>query len=310
MRVEPIDSIALESQSTWADTAPPRIAIDCARLMACWVACVIPAIAAGRLQYTWSLLIFVAPLALTLGDLVQRGHFAQWKAPIGLALALLFPMGLVLTVGLADDFFVYPATSAVVGITLPALDVTGVDHAFRIPVEELAFYLLGFASLLTLYAWLDSIVVPITRRRQHAFRLPTRNVLAGAAVGLGLTLVGAFAQRVFNPTAIAPGYWIYLMLVPVPVVVAFAPVVAHRINWVALSIVCLALWGHSVLWEASLAIPQGWWGYQPASMIGLSIKAWSGLPIEAVVVWLLTPIASVVSLEAIRAHLAARRSPP
>ena len=42
----------------------------------------------------------------------------------------------------------------------------------------------------------------------------------------------------------------------------------------------------SMFWEATLAVPYGWWGYQQKQMLGLSIGAWAGLPIEAVTVWI------------------------
>ena len=131
------------------------------------------------------------------------------------------------------------------------------------------------------------------------------------AGGVSLCVAGWAVQRVANPTATAPGYWMYLMLVPLPVMVAYGPAVAHRINWSALVLVCLALWGHSILWEVTLAIPQGWWGYQRASMLGLEVAAWHRLPLEAVLVWLMTPLATIITYETLRARLAfvSRRSP-
>ena len=41
----------------------------------------------------------------------------------------------------------------------------------------------------------------------------------------------------------------------------------------------------SMLWEATLALPYGWWNYQRETMTGIFIGAWSGLPIEAIIVW-------------------------
>jgi hypothetical protein len=66
----PIDVATAET--TWTH-ATPRIAFDCIRLLAVWVACVAPAVVATRFQYTWSLHIFIAPLALTTRDLHHRG---------------------------------------------------------------------------------------------------------------------------------------------------------------------------------------------------------------------------------------------
>lgn len=281
----------------------PRAAIDAVQLLSCWVLCVTPALFASSYQYTWSLLIFVAPLVVTTRELKRRGALAELKKPVLLSLLFLVPMGAVLTVGLADDFFVYPNQRAVLGVTFPAIDLDGVDHAFQIPVEELLFYVLGFASLLMLYAWADVVLFPMTRRLMAKPAVSLPEFLVSFGFGVALAMLGWLVQRWLNPGQAMPGYWTYLMLVPVPVVIAFAPVIGSRINWPALALVCLALWGHSILWEVTLAVPQGWWGYQQSNMLGLNVAAWHDLPIEAVLVWGLTPVATVVSFEALRAHL-------
>ncbi|MFT3709473.1 MAG: hypothetical protein QM817_17700 [Archangium sp.] len=270
-----------------------------------------PALFATSHQYTWSLLIFVGPLVVTTRELHRRGALSSVAKPLGLSLALLVPMGAVLTVGLADDFFVYPNTSAVLGVTFPAFDLTGARDDFQIPIEELLFYVLGFASLLMLYAWGEAVLFPQVRPLASRPAVSLPEFLVSFGLGVALAAVGWFAQRMLNPGASMPGYWTYLMLVPVPVVIAFGPVLLTRINWPSLLLVCLALWGHSILWEVTLAVPQGWWGYQQSNMVGLKIAAWHDLPIEAVVVWLLTPVATVVSFEALRAHLTPvpRRNP-
>ena len=41
----------------------------------------------------------------------------------------------------------------------------------------------------------------------------------------------------------------------------------------------------SLLWEATLGVPYGWWNFQDDAMIGIRITAWSRLPIEEVCVW-------------------------
>lgn len=287
---------------TWTP-ATPRAAIDAVQLLACWVLSVVPALFATSHQYTWSLLIFVGPLVVTTRELQRRGALRELKRPVLLSLLFLVPMGGVLTVGLADDFFVYPNHAAVLGITFPAIDLDGVDHAFQIPIEELFFYVLGFAALLMLYAWADVVLFPMTRplTRRPAVSLP--ELLVSLGVGVALAAGGWLAQRWLNPGQAMPGYWLYLMLIPVPVVIALTPVIGARINWPALALVCLALWGHSILWEVTLAVPQGWWGYQQSNMVGLNVAAWHDLPIEAVIVWGLTPIATIASFEALRAHL-------
>ena len=56
----------------------------------------------------------------------------------------------------------------------------------------------------------------------------------------------------------------------------------------------------SLLWEVTLALPYGWWEYRSNILIGLHIGAWSGLPIEAVCVWLAVSFTTVISYEVIK----------
>jgi hypothetical protein len=60
----------------------------------------------------------------------------------------------------------------------------------------------------------------------------------------------------------------------------------------------------SLLWEATLALPYGWWGYQATAMLGLTIGAWSQLPVEAVWVWLAVSFTTVISYEVVKIWLA------
>jgi hypothetical protein len=50
----------------------------------------------------------------------------------------------------------------------------------------------------------------------------------------------------------------------------------------------------------TLALPYGWWEYRGNILIGLQIGAWSGLPIEAVCVWLAVTFTTVITYEVIK----------
>ena len=50
----------------------------------------------------------------------------------------------------------------------------------------------------------------------------------------------------------------------------------------------------------TLALPYGWWEYRSNILIGLQIGAWSGLPIEAVCVWLAVTFTTVITYEVIK----------
>ncbi len=76
------------------------------------------------------------------------------------------------------------------------------------------------------------------------------------------------------------------------------------INWRAFSFTFFFIVLVSLLWEATLAIPYGWWGYRAAAMLGLTIGAWSQLPVEAVCVWLAVSFTTVIGYEVVKIWLA------
>ena len=79
------------------------------------------------------------------------------------------------------------------------------------------------------------------------------------------------------------------------------------INWRALSLTLFIMLLVSELWEATLALPYGWWGFQPRQMIGLLVGAWSNLPIEEVGVWIAVSYATVIVFEVIKIWQASGR---
>ena len=76
------------------------------------------------------------------------------------------------------------------------------------------------------------------------------------------------------------------------------------INWRAFSLTLFMILLISLFWEATLAVPYGWWGYQPGEMVGLFIGAWAGLPIEAVLVWISVTYATTIVYEVLKIALA------
>jgi hypothetical protein len=72
------------------------------------------------------------------------------------------------------------------------------------------------------------------------------------------------------------------------------------INWRALSLTMFIILLTSLLWEATLAVPYGWWDFQDAAMVGVRITAWSRLPLEEVCVWIGVTYATVIVYEIVR----------
>ncbi|MBM4783873.1 MAG: hypothetical protein GQE15_39895 [Archangiaceae bacterium] len=247
----------------------------------------LPAVLSSTGGYTWSLLVFAVPSLAMARGLSSRGLLGAMERPLWRAWALLVPMGVALNFAFADDFFVYPSRQAIAGLTVPALDLGSIDRAHPIPLEEFAFYALGFLAMLLGYAWCDAVLWPKTAQRA-----------AGApgwleGVTAPLLLVGG-GVMVADQT---PSYWSYLSLVPLPVTLVGWPLVRGRLNVPALTVTTAIVVLASFLWEAVLAVPRGWWGYQPDAMLGVHLF---GLPLEATIVWGLAPVTTAVCFELLR----------
>jgi hypothetical protein len=81
---------------------------------------------------------------------------------------------------------------------------------------------------------------------------------------------------------------------------SFFPTTCRFINWRALSLTLFLVLLISLLWEATLALPYGWWNYQHRQMMGLFIGAWDDLPIEAVFVWLAVAYGTIIVFEVVK----------
>jgi hypothetical protein len=104
-----------------------------------------------------------------------------------------------------------------------------------------------------------------------------------------------------------PGYFIVLVAGGLIPSVSFYPATKRFINWRALSLTMLFILLVSLLWEATLALPYGWWNYQHSAMMGVFIGAWSDLPVEAVLVWLAVTYGTVILFEAVKIWQASGR---
>ncbi len=105
-----------------------------------------------------------------------------------------------------------------------------------------------------------------------------------------------------------PWYFTYLLIGAVIPSVGFFASTRDAINWRAFSLTFFFLLLISLIWDATLAAPYGWWGYKPDAMIGIFIGGWSGLPLEAVLVWLAVTITTVVIFEVVKLWQASGKS--
>lgn len=272
--------------------------------------------------YTWSLSIFLAPIimiwvwlqfsfeAIDDKDKVVKKAFL-------LTTVILIPIGFILDMVLGSLFFKFPNVGANLRIYLPWYDY-GLGHWVRrgFPIEEFAFYALGFIAILSIYMWFD----------QFWFREANTRIWKRKAAEGGLMWINPDDERKikFHPMrvfmigvvllAVAvlykklgphgyhdgfPGYFVFLVALAILPAVAFFRTVHQFINWRACSFTFFLIVLISMMWEATLAIPYGWWGYKEEQMMGIMIEPWSNLPIEAALLWLAVTFTTAIVYETI-----------
>jgi hypothetical protein len=251
------------------------------------------------LGYTWSLLLFIIPLAALGGWYIRRSDLSLARKAFWRTLVVLTPAGFVLDLLFGNKFFTFPNEHAALGLNLPAV-------GGGIPIEEFVFYLTGFMLVLLSYLWADEYWVrayniPDYRsqvkdlRRIAQFHAPS--LILGAALVAGAVLY----KKVFSPSPEGfPWYFTYLVATAIVPSAGFFRAAQPFINWRAFSFTFFFILLVSVLWEVTLALPYGWWDYRPAAMMGLTIGAWRGLPVEAVCVWLAVSFTTVIVYEVIK----------
>jgi hypothetical protein len=254
---------------------------------------------ASPLGYTISLSLFVIPiLVIGLWLLPQSGRKIPQKA-FWTTIAILFPLGAALDFFFATSFFLFPETSATLGLFIPAW------HG-SVPIEEYVFYLTGFMAVLLLYLWLDEYwlcaysVPSDAMDRTDSGRL-LRFHPASLVAAVLLIAAAIILRRFLQPnTPGFPGYFIFLVITALGPSALLLPSARPMINWRAFSLTLYMIALTSLLWEATLALPYGWWRYQKPQMIGFSILAWDGLPVEAIVVWLAVTFTTVIIYETVK----------
>src|SRR5438128_7567802 len=100
------------------------------------------------LGYTWSLLLFIIPIAALAWWFARRPDLKFPRAAFWRTIAVLAPLGFVLDLLFGNTFFIFPNKAATLGCQIPAV-------GGAIPIEEFAFYLAGFMLVLLSYIWCD-----------------------------------------------------------------------------------------------------------------------------------------------------------
>ena len=257
--------------------------------------------------YTVSLLLFIVPIVIIAFWFLPQEEIKISKKSFWWTIGLLFPLGAGLDFFFAQYFFVFPNQAATLGIKPPALGAP-------VPIEEYVFYLTGFLCVLLLYIWLDeywlsayNIQGESVQRSQFQRLLklhPESLVLAVVLV----TAAIIFKKHFSGSPAGFPGYFIFIALTAFVPSSALLPSARPVINWRAFSLAAFFVLLVSLMWEATLAIPYGWWNFRDEQMLGVRITAWGYLPIEEVCLWMAVTYATVIVYETVKCWHASERS--
>jgi hypothetical protein len=280
-----------------------------------------PALNPSPLGYTFSLALFVIPCVVFSMWVWRSSRTVEQRRACVITLILLIPLGFILDIFLGRTFLRFPNHNATLGILIPAYDLRagwrgllGAGWEPFLPVEEFAFYGLGFIAMLLAYIWADEILfraskVDDRQRTPRVFRGWKATLVFWLVVGAVLFGMALLIRRLVPSQSgeAFPGYFLFLLIVSIVPSLFCARVAFQFINWRALTIGWLFVLAISQFWEASLGVPYGWWAYEPDQMMGIFLKPHCDLPIEAVLVWTLGSWTTVIIYETILTAMYAGR---
>lgn len=265
--------------------------------------------------YTVSLSLFLLPvIVLAVFHMIRPRHHTHRRALLA-ASGVIAVLGFVLDTFFGHSFFTFKNEAATLGIRLPAWDWSALQWVpAYLPLEEFAFYILGSLFVITSYLWFSEYW--LQDYEPHEYQANTRGVgrlvqiswwslIAWAAL-LALGLV--FKRVGPDPDGFA-GYFIFLMVLGFLPTFLFLRSVAGFVNWRAFAGSYAALMLVSLVWEATLGVPYNWWNYKRDQMLGIEVQAWSGLPLEAVLLWLVIAWDCVIAFEIFRVFFHMDRKP-
>ena len=265
--------------------------------------------------YTWSLSFFVI---IIIANWSWVHYFFREKfteKSFWLTVAILIPIGYILDIVFGNLFFNFPNHHAVLGIHIPGYSFEKEAWIWDLPIEEFIFYTTGFIAILTVYLTCDDNWFELYNRFHYADEHETKikeregiirnahypTLIIGAIMIVAAVLYKKYGAHEYNNGF--PGYFTFLVVVAmIPSFVLFNTA-KELINWRAVSFTIFYILLISILWEATLASPYGWWRYNYDQMMGIVIKPWSGLPIEAAMLWLVVTFTTVIVYNTIKIWL-------
>lgn len=251
------------------------------------------------LGYTISLTLFILPVT-TLGIwLFRHPYLSIQKSAAKTTLLILIPAGIVLDILFGSTYFNFANEAATLGLQIPVLGGT-------VPIEEFVFYIFGFTLILFLYIWCDEYWLSAYNDGDYTtYSSNIERILHfhwfSLLIGAGLLVAAICYKKIFAEDSQGfPWYFTYLIFAAIIPACGLYPTVKKFINWRAVNFTCTTMLLISLMWEVTLALPYGWWGYNSEAMMGIYIKPWANLPLEAVVVWICVSFTSIFIYEAVK----------
>jgi hypothetical protein len=243
------------------------------------------------------IIVLIIPILLTLYTIkepaekidVSEHVYLDWKLSVQ---DILF----------AHTFFTFPNANATMGIEVPVVGGT-------VPIEEFIFHITGFVVVLLTYLWASEYWLGLYSEGNHSDkakrvkRILSFDYRAVVLGGILMLLAVIYKKSTSASPEGFPWYFIYLVIASIIPASAFLKSTYEFINWRAFSFTFFVITLISLIWEATLAAPYGWWGYHNEQMIGIFINGWWGLPVEAALVWLMVTFTAVIIYEVIKIWL-------
>lgn len=265
----------------------------------------LPRVGVSPYGYTISQVLFIIPVLLIVAWLHFKDNVSLQRKAFYASCAFIFVFGCFLDFIFGYSFFHFPDPAATLQIRLPSYSF----YEWRwimdyLPLEEFFFYIFGAFFMVALYVFGDEYWFAAYNRLDYRLHARQLKRFVGFHVksiylALGLLAIGwlykKFGAHPYNEGI--PGYFTFeILLAIIPTILLFE-VVGPAINYRAFSFMLVSLLLISVIWEATLGVPYGWWGYKFDQMLGIELMAWADLPIEAVILWFTAGWASVMIYE-------------
>jgi hypothetical protein len=266
--------------------------------------------------YTISLLLYLVPIATLVTWFFRKNPSGTIRRTAFLwTVGLLAPAGFALDLVFGNLFFSFPNAEATLQIFLPGYSFATGGLVYDLPIEEFIFYVSGFVAILLVYIWCNEVWVPAYGFGNYAEKIhhpPYLLQLHWQSVLYGLlALAGAVAyKKLYAPVSEVgdyregfPLYFAFLLGAALLPSMLLYRTARPFINWRAFSVTLLWVLLTSLLWEATLASPFGWWHYRHQWMMGIHVNAWADLPVEAAILWVAVTYTTTIVYETIRVAL-------